>query len=77
MDDGSIHETIGRLVAEEHSIWSAGAKSDDDRERLRQLNESLDQCWDLLRRRQALREAGADPDVAESRPVSEVESYLQ
>lgn len=77
MDDESIHDTIKRLVAEEHAIRSGGPKSDDDRTRLRALNESLDQCWDLLRQREALREAGADPNAAESRPVAEVESYLQ
>ena len=77
MDDESIHETIKRLVDEEHAIWSAGPKSDADRARLREVGESLDQCWDLLRQREALRDAGANPDAAESRPVSEVESYIQ
>jgi hypothetical protein len=77
MDDEAIHDTIKRLVDEEHAIWSAAPKSDDDRDRLRQLGESLDQCWDLLRQRQALRDARDDPDAAESRPVGEVESYLQ
>jgi len=77
MEDERIHETIKRLVAEEHSIWSAGAAAGADRQRLRELNESLDQCWDLLRQREALRDAGIDPNAAESRPVGEVESYLQ
>ncbi|HXR41738.1 MAG TPA: DUF2630 family protein [Acidothermaceae bacterium] len=77
MDEGRIHDTIKRLVAEEHAIWSAGPASEEDRARLRELNESLDQCWDLLRQREALRDAGADPNAAEQRPVGEVESYLQ
>ena len=77
MDDDGIHDTIKRLVAEEHTIWGTGAKSADDHARLRQLGESLDQCWDLLRQRAALREAGNDPNAAASRPVNEVESYLQ
>ncbi len=77
MDDERIHDTIKRLVDEEHTIWSAGAATDDDRARLRDLNASLDQCWDLLRQRQALRDAGANPDAAHSRPADEVESYLQ
>jgi hypothetical protein len=77
MDDENIHDTIKRLVDEEHAIWSGGAGSDSERDRLRQLNVSLDQCWDLLRQRAALREAGADPEAARSRPVGEVESYLQ
>lgn len=77
MDDEGIHDTIKRLVDEEHAIWSGGASSDEDRARLRELNASLDQCWDLLRQRGALREAGANPDAARSRPTDDVESYLQ
>jgi len=77
MDDDGIHDTIKRLVAEEHSIWSAATASDEDHERLRQIGESLDQCWDLLRQRAARREAGDDPNTAKSRPVDEVEAYLQ
>lgn len=77
MDDERIHDTIKRLVEEEHTIWSGGASSEGDHARLRELNDSLDQCWDLLRQRQALRDAGANPDSAHSRPTDEVESYLQ
>ena len=77
MDDEGIHDTIKRLVEEEHSIWSTATASADDHERLRQIGESLDQCWDLLRQRAARREAGDDPNAAKSRPVDEVESYLQ
>jgi len=35
----------------------------------------LDQCWDLLRPRQALREFGDDPDKAKVRPERIVENY--
>jgi hypothetical protein len=55
----------------------SGQVSAEDRERLAHLEQSLDQCWDLLRQRQALRESGADPEQASSRPVGEVEGYLQ
>jgi hypothetical protein len=51
--------------------------SDEDRAALRQVEESLDQCWDLLRQRDARRDAGTNPDEAKARPVSEVEGYLQ
>jgi hypothetical protein len=76
MSDADIHRTITDLVQEEHRLRS-GKVSADDRARLSQLEESLDQCWDLLRQRQALRETGADPEEAHSRPVGEVEGYLQ
>jgi hypothetical protein len=45
--------------------------------RLDELKVSLDQCWDLLRQRRALREAGRDPDDAGVRPAEVVERYEQ
>ena len=48
---------------------------DEDRERLRHLEESLDQCWDLLRQRRALQAVGSDPETAQARPVQQVENY--
>jgi Protein of unknown function (DUF2630) len=48
-----------------------------DRRRVQELKVSLDQCWDLLRRRRALRGAGLDPDAATVRDPSVVESYEQ
>jgi hypothetical protein len=80
MDDQQIHATIEQLVAEEHELWereSAGAADDDDRRKLDQLKVSLDQCWDLLRQRRALREAGLDEDTAQARDPGVVESYEQ
>jgi hypothetical protein len=80
MDDPQIHGTIEQLVAEEEDLWSresAGTATDDDRRRLQAVKISLDQCWDLLRRRRALRDAGLDPEAAEARPTEVVERYLQ
>jgi hypothetical protein len=80
MDDPQIHERIEQLVAEEHELWqheSAGEESEDDRRRLETVKVSLDQCWDLLRQRRALRNAGFDPDDAEVRDPEIVERYSQ
>jgi hypothetical protein len=80
VDDSQIHGTIDRLVAEEHELWdreAAGNASDSDRQRLRELKVSLDQCWDLLRQRRALREAGREPDAADVRRPEVVEGYEQ
>ena len=80
MDDQQIHGSIEQLVAEEHELWqreAAGSASDDDRRKLEELKVSLDQCWDLLRQRRALREAGRDPDDADARPADVVEHYQQ
>jgi hypothetical protein len=80
MDDSQVHGQIEQLVAEEHELWereSAGDATDADRRRLDQLKVSLDQCWDLLRQRRALREAGRDPGGADVRRPEVVERYEQ
>ncbi len=80
MDDGQIHGSIEQLVAEEHELWqreAAGSASDEDSRRLESVKVSLDQCWDLLRQRRALRESGHDPAVASVRPPEVVEHYEQ
>lgn len=81
MDEKQIMARVHELVAEEHALRErhrAGQLDDaEERARLRELEETLDQHWDLLRQRRARASAGQDPDAAETRPVSEVEGYLQ
>lgn len=80
MDDADIHRRIEELVAEEHRLWeeeSERGASDEDRQRLASLKVTLDQCWDLLRQRRALRRAGLDPDEARVRDENVVERYEQ
>jgi Protein of unknown function (DUF2630) len=80
MEDPQIHTQIEQLVAEEHDLWereSAGTAGESDRQRLASVRVSLDQCWDLLRQRRALREAGQDPGVADIRGAEVVEHYEQ
>jgi len=76
--DEQIHERIEALVAEEHDLWereAQGIASDDDRRRLEAVRVSLDQSWDFLRQRRALREAGLDPESAHAREPEVVERY--
>jgi hypothetical protein len=79
MTDAGIHHQITELVEQEHQLRAtlAAGGSDEDRAALRQVEESLDQCWDLLRQRRARREFGENPDEAMARPVGEVEGYQQ
>jgi Protein of unknown function (DUF2630) len=84
MSDESIAARIERLVAEEHELRNheeADAQNaerlEDDQRRLRALEVELDRCWDLLRQRRALRDAGGDPDQARVRDAGTVERYLQ
>ena len=68
---------IDRLVKEEERLYAQSALTDDDRDRLVKIKVELDQCWDLLRQRRALREFGRDPDQANVRPPKIVENYEQ
>jgi len=80
MEDAQIHGSIEKLVAEEHELWereAAGNASESDRQRLESIKVSLDQCWDYLRQRRALREAGRDPGAADVRSAEVVETYEQ
>ncbi len=84
MDDESILGRIEALVEEEHALLDQeegdAVRSDAlaaDRERLERVSVELDRCWDLLRQRRALRNAGQDPDGAQARDESTVEKYLQ
>jgi len=81
MQDSSIQRHISELVDEEHSLRAAiqagKISSDEEHSRLNKLEQDLDQCWDLLRRRRAARDNHTDPDSIQARPVSEVEGYRQ
>jgi hypothetical protein len=81
MDEHSILDRIGQLVDEEHRLRAAvqagTLDSDEERARLKAVEESLDQCWDLLRRRRAARATGSDADAVQPRDITEVEGYLQ
>jgi hypothetical protein len=71
---------IRQLVAEEKSLREQLQHRDittsEEHDRLRRVEVELDQCWDLLRQRRALRETGGDPREAAVRPPGQVEGYL-
>ena len=80
MDDAQLRHHITELVEEEHRLERAhiGKRlSDDEKARLDSLGVELDQTWDLLRRREARRRAGQDPDAEEERASKIVEGYRQ
>lgn len=73
--DQPVLKHIEQLVAEEHRLYNQGVLNDDERARLAKLQVELDQCWDLLRQRRALREFGRDPKEAHVRAPEIVEHY--
>ena len=75
--DHSILRKIEGLVHEEQHLYGKGEMPDHDRVRLEAIKIELDQCWDLLRQRDARREFGQDPNDAKVRPPSVVERYQQ
>jgi hypothetical protein len=80
MDDTEILARIRGMVEAEHELRQQAQDSGEGtapvRDQLRRLEESLDQCWDLLRQRRARSEFDQDPDAASARPVDQVEGYL-
>ncbi|MDT5408695.1 MAG: hypothetical protein QOG14_915 [Mycobacterium sp.] len=78
--DNDALSRINELVAEEKALREklqhGEISESEEHKRLRQLEIELDQCWDLLRQRRALRETGGDPRDAAVRPADEVEGYL-
>ena len=80
MDDAELHRRINELVEEEHRLERSHAGrriTDEERARLDALGVELDRTWDLLRRREARRRAGQDPDAEQERPADVVEEYRQ
>ncbi|MGE5695980.1 MAG: DUF2630 family protein [Candidatus Sericytochromatia bacterium] len=79
-EDNETLTRINSLVAEEKDLRArlqrGEISGDDEHSRLRILEAELDQCWDLLRQRRALRETGGDPKEAHVRPADQVEGYL-
>jgi hypothetical protein len=84
VSDETIANRIESLVSEEHDLrqreqldTNDDERLEADQERLRQVEIELDRCWDLLRQRRALRDAGANPDEAHVRDADTVERYQQ
>ena len=74
--DQSVLTHIQRLAAEEHGLFEKESLADEERKRLADIQVQLDQCWDLLRQRRALRETGGDPSKAHARPPEVVKKYI-
>jgi hypothetical protein len=79
VDDKEILERINELANEERSLFKkeeGGDVTEEERRKLKKIEVTLDQCWDLLHQRRARRSAGLDPDGAEVRDPGTVEGYV-
>ncbi len=81
MTDQELLQHIEQLVNEEHDLMERaeqdGGLDEGERARMKALEVSLDQCWDLLRQRRARRSAGLNPNDATERDPNIVEHYQQ
>ena len=80
MQDEQIHERINALSREEEALYreaAGGQLAPAELHRLKVIKLELDQAWDLLHQREALRHAGLDPDTARPRSIDMVEGYQQ
>jgi len=79
MNDAEVLAHIEKLVSEEDGLYAHAADGHgmdgEQKRRLHEIQVHLDQCWDLLRQRQARREFGMDPDEAKVRSAEMVERY--
>lgn len=77
--DSGIRDRIKELVTEEHELRAKLGRreitAEEENARLRAVEAELDQCWDLLRQRDARREFGENPDDAAARSTDVVENY--
>ncbi|ORW05408.1 DUF2630 family protein [Mycobacterium kyorinense] len=72
-----IHDLVAEEKALREQLQHGDISASQERERLRVVEAELDQCWDLLRQRRALRDTGSDPREASVRPPDQVEGYLR
>jgi hypothetical protein len=81
MDDKDVLDRISSLVEEEKKLRANAHGGHpleaEERARMEELSVQLDQCWDLLRRREAREEFGQDPEQEHVMPADVVEGYEQ
>lgn len=73
--DASVLGRIQKLAAEEHALFERESLAHAESKRLAAIGTELDQCWDLLRQRRALREYGQDAAQARVRAPDVVKKY--
>ena len=73
--DNSVLSHITKLTEKEEYLYGKENLTDEDVKELHKVKLELDQYWDLLRQRRALRDAGENPRQAEMRSSDTIENY--
>ena len=77
MNDSKILDDISDLLQEERRLREHVVLPETYRQRLTQLAEQLDQCWDLLRQRRAKRAAELAAEYTVMRDTRTAELYTR
>jgi hypothetical protein len=75
--DNSVLSHITKLTEREEHLYGKENLTDDDIKELHRVKSELDQYWDLLRQRRALRNAGENPNNAQMRSSDTIDNYEQ
>ena len=75
MDDDALMTHIKTLTERQEQLYGNDVLTDAEVEELHKIKPELDQNWDLLRQRRALRDAGEDPNRASIRSEKTIEDY--
>jgi Protein of unknown function (DUF2630) len=73
--DNSVMSHIKKLTEKEEHLYGKENLTDEDVKELHKVKSELDQYWDLLHQRRALRDAGENPNRAEMRSTDTIENY--
>jgi flagellar biosynthesis/type III secretory pathway chaperone len=74
-EDNSVLSHIKKLTEKEEQLYGKENLTDEDVKELHKFKSELDQYWDLLRQRRALRDAGENPNAADMRSNDNIENY--
>jgi hypothetical protein len=74
-NDTPVLSHIKKLTEREQHLYGKENLTDEDVTELHKIKAELDQYWDLLHQRRALRDAGENPNQAEMRSQDTIENY--
>lgn len=76
-NDQSVLSHITKLTEKEEHLYGKTDLTEADVKELHLVKSELDQYWDLLRQRRALRDAGENPGGAAMRSSEQIDNYEQ
>jgi hypothetical protein len=75
--DDNVLSHIKKLNDREQELYGKDDLTDENVKELHKVKSELDQYWDLLHQRRALRDAGSNPENATMRSKETIENYKE